>query len=221
MSTGHGLFASAYPLSVAVLSVTRCIAAVIRVTKSRLRFHTVRRPYHLAPCAGDFTSVVNQIRPGAFIEAMKTNSLIAKGYRNMNTRFTTILGSTVLALVVAMTGGVAEAGKGGGAGRQGGSPGHAGGSTYGPGPAISQGFETRNSNQYQYRHQYQHRNQNNVWNANSKSASADTRKERYSDDRYLNQKDFQAWLNQEQPKNQHQNRVQDQYQAQTKVQDSP
>lgn len=129
----------------------------------------------------------------------------------MNTHFRTTLTSILLAITVAAASGVVEAGKGNGGGAgQNSDFGAGNGAMYGPGPTTGYGYEKLNSSQYRHQPQNQYRNDNGraEWNMNS----ADSGKGQYSNDKYLNQKDFQAWLyqNQDQLKNQNQERNQGQ-----------
>ena len=139
----------------------------------------------------------------------------------MITQFSNTFGSILLAVTVAVASGAVEAGKGSGngggsssSGSYGSGYGSGNSAMYGPGQMTGQGYETRNSNQY--RHQNQHRNHNGNGSAQGNRYTANPgNNSQYSNDKYLNQKDFQAWLNQSQNKaqtqtqNQVQNRVQD------------
>jgi hypothetical protein len=101
----------------------------------------------------------------------------------MNTRLIVISGSILVALSVAVTTNVADAGNGNSAG-------------YLMQPAVQQptgtGHQTRDKNQYRNQHQKRQRQHNG--NTNWNMESADSGKGQYSNDKYLNQKDFQAWL---------------------------
>ena len=125
----------------------------------------------------------------------------------MNTQLRGTFGSILIALTVAVVSTNAEAGKGNG-GSAGQGYGSGNGAMVGAGPITGNGYTTNNSNQYRYQHQYQHREGKS--NGNWTMDSADSGKGQYSDDRYLNQEDFQAWLNQNQneTKKQTQNRNQ-------------
>ena len=104
------------------------------------------------------------------------------------------LGSILLAFTFAAASGVVDAGKGNGGGRQGGGFTTGNGAMYGSGAASGSGSGQRNGNQHQYRHQHRHRHGND--NTRSGGSVAGVGNGTYSDDRYLSQKDFQAWLNQ-------------------------
>ena len=108
----------------------------------------------------------------------------------MYTRMTEISGRIVLALSVAVITGVVEASNGNGAGDRG----------YGAGyrtmPAAGQaaGTEHRTREQNQYRYQHQNRQREHNGSTSWTMESADSGKGQYSNDKYLSQKDFQAWL---------------------------
>ena len=128
----------------------------------------------------------------------------------MNNQFKTTFTSILLAITVAAASGVVEAGRGGGNGagsHSGGGFGSGNGAMYGSGPATGYGYETRNSNQYRHQRQHQYRSGN-----GGNAAGPGTGQ--YSDDKYLNQQDFQAWLNQDQSKARTQNHNQVQNMAQ-------
>lgn len=128
----------------------------------------------------------------------------------MNNQFMTTFTSIVLAITVAASSGVVEAGRGGGNGggsHSGGDFGSGNGAMYGSGPSTVYGYETRNSNQYRHQHQHRYRNGNGDHAAGSGTGQ-------YNDDKYLNQQDFQAWLNQDRSKAQTQNHNQVQNMAQ-------
>ena len=131
----------------------------------------------------------------------------------MNTQLKATFTSILLAITVATASGVVEAGKGNGGGGQSGGYGSGNGAMYGSGQTTGHGYETRNSNQYRYQHQNQYRNGNGS-NAKGDRQSFDSGTGQYSNDRYLNQEDFQAWLNQNQSKAQTQNHNQVQNMAQ-------
>jgi len=130
----------------------------------------------------------------------------------MNNQFKTTFTSILLAITVAATSGFVEAGRGG-AGNGGGGSHNCGdfssgnGAMYGSSPSTGYGYETRSSNQYRHQHQHQYRNGNG-------GIAAGSGAEQYSDDNYLNQQDFQAWLNQNRSKAQTQNHNQVQNMAQ-------
>jgi len=133
----------------------------------------------------------------------------------MNTQFKVIFTSILYAITVAAAPGVVEAGKGNGGGGQSGGYGSGNGAMYGSGQTTGHGYETRNSNQYRYQHQNQNQYRNgNGSNAKGDRQSFDSGTGQYSNDRYLNQEDFQAWLNQNQSKAQTQNHNQVQNTAQ-------
>jgi len=140
----------------------------------------------------------------------------------MITQFNNTFVSMLLAVTVAVASGAVEAGKGSGngggsssSGSYGSGYGSGNSAMYGPGQTTGQGYETRNSNQY--RHQNQHRYHNGNGSAQGNRYSADPGKSQFSSDKYLNQKDFQAWLNQSQSKTQ--NKAQNQNQVQNMDQD--
>lgn len=124
----------------------------------------------------------------------------------MNKQLKTTFTGILLAITVAATSAVVEAGKGSG---KGGGSGSGNGATHGSGPSTGYGYGTRNSNQYKYQHQhqYQYRNGNGDHAAGSGSGQ-------FNDDKYLNQQDFQAWLEQNQSKARTQNHNQVQNMAQ-------
>jgi hypothetical protein len=132
----------------------------------------------------------------------------------MNHQLKTTFTSILLAIKEAAASGVVAAGKGGGNGGGGGS-GSGNASTYGPGngsmyssaSTTGYGDETRNSNQYRHQHQHQYRKGNG-------GQAADYGTGQFIDDKYLNQQDFQAWLNQSQHKTRNQNHNQVQNMAQ-------
>ena len=113
----------------------------------------------------------------------------------MKTHYTRTVGSLLLATTVLTVSATAEAGNGSG-GRQGGGFSGGPGAMHGSDTGAAYGTENRNGNQYQYKHQHRHQNgTGNTWRKQSGGSSGDSQ---YSDDRRLSQKDFQAWLNQNQ-----------------------
>jgi hypothetical protein len=108
----------------------------------------------------------------------------------MYTRKIVITGSIVVALSIAVTTGVVEASNGNGAGNRGYGAGHR--TIPAAGQAVGTEHPAREQNQYRVQHQNRQREHN-----GSKSwtmESADSGKGQYSNDKYLSQKDFQAWL---------------------------
>ena len=103
----------------------------------------------------------------------------------MDMRMITTSGSMAIALLVATTTGVVEAGNGKGASDR----------SYGAGyrttPAAEQAAGRARE---QNRHQHQYRQREHNGSTNWTMESADSGKGQYSDDKYLSQKDFQAWL---------------------------
>lgn len=120
----------------------------------------------------------------------------------MNTRFRAAFSIILTAAILASASGAVDAGKGNGGGS-------GNGAMYGPGPASGYGYDARNSNQYRHQnqHQYQYR-KGHGGNASGSVQSLDAGKDQFSTDKYLNQKDFQTWLNQNQSKVQNHDRVQ-------------
>jgi len=130
----------------------------------------------------------------------------------MNTKFKATFTSILLAITVAATSGIVEAGRGsgnggGGGNHSGGGFGSGNGAMNSSGPSTGYGYEMRNSNQYKYQHQHRYRNGGGDHAAGSGTGQ-------YKDDKYLNQQDFQAWLNQNQSKARIQNHNQVQNMAQ-------
>jgi hypothetical protein len=110
----------------------------------------------------------------------------------MYTRMISISGSIVVVLFVTATSGVVEASNRNGAGDRGYGAGHrtmtAAGSTA--------GTEHHAPEQNRYRYQHQNRQREHNGSTNWTVDSADSGKGQYSNDKYLSQKDFQAWLHQ-------------------------
>ena len=136
-----------------------------------------------------------------------------QGREYMNTQFKAIFTSILYAITIAAAPGVVEAGKGNGGGGQSGGYGSGNGAMYGSGQTTGPGYETPNSNQYRYQHQNQYRNGNGGI-AQGDRQSFDSGTGQYSNERYLNQEDFQTWLNQNQSKAQNHNHNQVQNMAQ-------
>ena len=108
----------------------------------------------------------------------------------MYTRMIVKSGSIVIALSVAVTVGVVEASSGNDAGNRGYGAGNR--TTPAAGQAAGTGHQVREQNRYRYQHQYRQREHNG--NTRWTMESADSGKGQYSNDNYLSQKDFQAWL---------------------------
>ena len=108
----------------------------------------------------------------------------------MYTRKIVITGSIVVALSIAVTTGVVEASNGNGAGNRGYAAGHR--MIPAAGQAVGTEYQAREQNRYQYQHQNRQREHNvsTSWTMES----TDSGKGQYSNDKYLSQKDFQAWL---------------------------
>ena len=122
-----------------------------------------------------------------------------QGRQYMNKQFKAIVTGIFYVITVAAASGVAEAGKNNGGGQSGGF-GSGNGAMYGAGPTTGHGYQTRNNNRYRHQNQHQYRN-GNGHNAKGDRQNFDTGTDQYSNDRYLNQKDFQAWLYQNQSQN--------------------
>lgn len=103
----------------------------------------------------------------------------------MNTRLIAMSGSILVALSFAVTSNVVEAGNWNGAGHR-------------MQPATQQptglGYQTQTHDKNQFSNQHQNRQRQHNGNTNWNMESADSGKGQYSNDKYLNQKDFQAWL---------------------------
>ena len=136
------------------------------------------------------------------------------GYISM-IQLTRTSGGMFLAVLLSLASGSAIAGKNSGNGSGYNSHYRNGnGSMNSTGQAYGSGYGSQNSSHYRYQHQrrHQHNDSQSQWKVNS----ADSGNDRHSNEKYLNQRDFQAWLKQGQvqPKNQNQNRYQEQNMAQ-------
>lgn len=127
----------------------------------------------------------------------------------MNMATTRVIRGVLLAVSIAGIAGNVYAGKGRPQAHN--SSGFQSGAIYGSGAAAGHANAQRNSNQNQHRYQNQHKNAHgNAW---SKQAGKGSGEGLYSNDRRLSQKDFQAWLNQNQVQSKSQNQVQHRAQA--------
>lgn len=108
----------------------------------------------------------------------------------MNKRIISISGGVVVVLSIAATGGIAAASNGYGSGDRG--YGAVNRTMPAAGQAAGTEHQAREQNRYRYQHQKRQREHND--STNWTMESADSGKGQYSNDKYLSQKDFQAWL---------------------------